>query len=165
MVSLTRPGKKKADFVDLRKAKDPINILLTCASAPILSEEMNIDGEVYFDGGFKAQPPIGYPGLSKFSTKLVLLTYPKGYQLKPWVWEIGSLILAKYPELRKMVAEAPILQNKMMRKVEKNKKLLVIRPKEMLPGHWLEREAKNIKKNVKLGNVAARNFLKETKNW
>jgi predicted patatin/cPLA2 family phospholipase len=94
-----------------------------------------------------------------------LLTYPKGYQLKPWAWEIGSFVLAKYPELRAMVKEAPILQNLAMRKIEKNKKFLVIRPKETLPGHWLEREEKNIIKNVKLGNVAARDFLEVTKIW
>lgn len=165
MVSLTRPGRKNPDFFDLRKVKDPICVLLACASAPILSDEMNVDGKVYFDGGFKAQPPIHYPGLNKYSTKLVLLTYPKGYQLKPWAWEIGSLVLARYPELRAMVKEAPVLQNLAMRKIEKSKKLLVIRPKETLPGHWLEREAINIKKNVKLGNIEARNFLKTTKSW
>ena len=54
MVSLTRPGKKKADFVDLPKAKIQLIFFSLALARRYFQKKMNIDGEVYFDGGFKA---------------------------------------------------------------------------------------------------------------
>ncbi|HEV7423673.1 MAG TPA: hypothetical protein VGO21_00625, partial [Candidatus Paceibacterota bacterium] len=107
------------------------------------------------------QPPIHCRELKNFRNKLVLLTYPKGYRLKNWAWEASSLLLFRKPKLRKMMAQVAILQNKAMAKIEKDKEMLVIQPYKLLPGHWLEKNAKNIAKNVGLGHIAAKDFLKK----
>jgi len=159
MVSLTKPGSSKTNFVDLIKTKSPIEVLLACCSAPFLSDSISLNGEIFYDGGFTAQPPIIYPALKKIKHKTVLLTYPKGYRLTEWAWEAASLVLLKQPKLRKMVAQTARFGNKAFKAIEHDKSLFVIQPKKVLPAGWLNTNSKLTKANVKLGRLSAKEFL------
>ncbi len=163
VVSLTKPGASKAYFIDLTKSDNVIDTLIASVSAPILTKDVCLNGEVYYDGGFTAQPPINHPELKNYLTKVVLLTYPKGYRLKNWAWELGSKVLLKEPKLKKMVAMTPRLCNGILNKIEKDKNLLVIQPEFVLPGDWLEKDASKLSKNVKIGIETAKDFMKNGK--
>jgi predicted patatin/cPLA2 family phospholipase len=159
VVSLTKPGSSRTDFVNLNRSKYIINTLLACCSAPFLSDPVLLDGQVFYDGGFTAQPPISYTGLKGIKDKTILLTYPKGYRLKGWAWEAASLVLLRYPKLRSMVAETATFCNAALKKIENDKSFLVIQPKAALPGGWLNTNPKLMKANVRLGRQSAKEFL------
>jgi len=163
VISLTKPGSNKTHYINLKKSDNIVDTLIAMVSAPILTKTVPLNGEVYFDGGFTAQPPINYLELKNCGTKVILLTYPKGYRLKRWAWELGSLLLLREPKLKKMVAQTPFLCNSILNKIEKNKNLFVIQPKSLLPGNWLETKAAKLSANVKMGRIVAKEFVLKNK--
>jgi predicted patatin/cPLA2 family phospholipase len=163
VVTLSKPGRKHPIFVDLRTCKDPIEVLLASASAPFLSENIKLDKDVYYDGGFTSQPPIKYPGLAKFNKKVVLLTYPRGFRFKIWTWKLSSIIFLNNSKLRRMVSETAEIGDKILDELEKDSSFMVLQPKKELPGKWLEKNPIMIKKNIKQGMAAARKFILKEK--
>jgi predicted patatin/cPLA2 family phospholipase len=159
MISLTKPGSSKTSFVGLTKSKNPIEILLAGCSSPFLSDPIDLNGEIFYDGGFTAQPPIIYPGLKKIKHKTILLTYPKGYRLSEWSWQAASLVLLSKPKLRKMIAQTAFFGNKALEKIEYDNSLSVIQPDKLLPAGWLNTDPKLMEANVKLGRLSAKKFL------
>ncbi|MDR3642997.1 MAG: patatin-like phospholipase family protein [Candidatus Doudnabacteria bacterium] len=159
IVSLTKPGSNRTNYVNLTKVKNPIDVLLACCSAPFLSEPMSLNGKIFYDGGFTAQPPIGYPGLKKIKNKTVLLTYPRGFRLKEWAWQAASLILLTQPKLKAMVAKTARFGNASLNTIERDKNYTVIQPDLILPGGWLNINPKLMSKNVRLGRKAAKKFI------
>lgn len=65
IVVLTDPLNCKAKYININQSKNPIKTLLAAVSAPVISKEILIEGKIYYDGGFTAQPPISYPDLKK----------------------------------------------------------------------------------------------------
>jgi predicted patatin/cPLA2 family phospholipase len=118
-------SKKKIEEIGLDKA------LIATSSIPFLSKAVNIDGELFYDGGVSDSIPARY-ALSKHEKAVLVLTRPRGYRkgetsskkLIQWAFR-------KYPAFMNAMLNRNNAYNKTLdfcEQMEREGKLFIIAP-------------------------------------
>ncbi|MEG0379302.1 MAG: patatin family protein, partial [Eubacterium sp.] len=135
---------------------------LTAASTalPFMSRPVEINGGFYMDGGIADSVPIR-KALSDGNEKaLVVLTREKGYRKKPYGHE--KMVRAhyrKYPHFAEAVLKRHIFYNETMDlldKLEADKKIYILRPKDPIETKVIDRDAKGVEKSYEIGYEQAK---------
>jgi len=126
--------------------------LVASSSIPLLSQPIDIGGELFFDGGVSDSIPVRY-ALNKHEKAVVILTRPRGYRKG----KTSSILLFKYvfrkqPEFLKALLKRNEEYNKTLDfcdQMERDGKLFVIAP---LPEFSVRRTERSFEKRVNLYN-------------
>ena len=127
-------------------------VLVASSSIPLLSQPVEIGGQLYFDGGVSDSIPVKY-ALSKHEKVVVVLTRPRGYRkgkmrFKP----ILKFIFRKHPEFLETLLKRNEEYNQTLdfcEQIERKGKLFVIAPS---PEFSIGRAEKNLEKRLGLYN-------------
>lgn len=141
------------------------------SSMPLLSPMVKIDGNEYLDGG--VSDPIPYKwAIEHGYDKIVLvltrdITYRKKEQSKI-LKKVYAKKFKNYPELVNTMCNIPSHYNELadeIQKLEKEKKLFVIRPNEPVKVKRAEKDVEKLKELYKIGRKTGENILPSLQNF
>lgn len=160
---LSNPKTLRANFVCLNKTKEPINALLAGVAMPFFSHYKIYKNKRYYDGGLIAQPPLDFAKKLKPKEIWILLTYPKGFRLKKWIYNTVAWVLASNLSEKKLLQNCPDCENPIFEEIDKSEIYKVIRPEKTLPVNWLNNDSKKIMQSISLGEKSAKKFFASKK--
>lgn len=132
--------------ITIRKA------LVATSSIPLLSQPVDINGKLYFDGGVSDSIPVKY-ALSKHEKAVVVLTRPRGYRKEKMGGQfILKLIFRKQPEFLETLLKRNEEYNQTLdfcEQMEREGKLFLIAPS---PKFSIGRMEKSYEKRLALYN-------------
>lgn len=140
----------KAEYME--ETKDPDRLMKICrasSSMPLLCPIVNIDEELYLDGGLADSIPIHRAMEIGNEKIIVVLTRNKGYRKKPVSGAIEKMYrksYQSYPELLKtLLRRAPYYNRTLneLESLEREEKIFVIRP-QVKPVSRLERSPEEL---------------------
>lgn len=127
-------------------------VLVASSSIPLLSQPVDIGGQLFFDGGVSDSIPVKY-ALSKHEKVVVVLTRPRGYRKEKLSNSlIFKLIFRKHPEFLNTLLKRNEEYNKTLdfcEQMEKEGKLFLIAPS---PEFSIGRTEKILEKRLGLYN-------------
>ncbi len=132
VVTNIRTGK--AEYPELKDMHTDIEWIRASSSMPLVSRNVEKNGELYLDGGITDPIPIQKALADGNKKNIVVLTKENGYIREPFK-HIGLLRLVyhKYPTVAESMKNRHTAYNETMRFIEEEEKkgnLFVIRPKE-----------------------------------
>jgi len=129
------------------------------ASMPLVSRVVEVGGYRLLDGGVTDSVPLAYFESIGYERNLVILTQPEEYRKKPnKALPLMRLLLRKYPNLIKAVAERHNAYNAQVayvRKQEQAGAALVLCPKAALPVSHTEKDPEKLLEAYRLGRECA----------
>lgn len=158
-VTLSDPETLKDHYININRALNPIRVLVAGSAMPFFSGPIVIDDKTYYDGGLTAAIPLRKAETEGADKIWVVATTPTGYRRKNLLWKIASWLEPFNPQVRQLLAQRPILENKMLEEIEKRNDIRVIRPEQNLPVHWRSNDLDAIRATVKIGKEAAERLL------
>lgn len=139
------------------------------ASMPLVSKPVKVGGMTMLDGGISDSIPLEFMINKGFDKNVVILTQPRDYiKEKASSMGITKLLLRKYPEMIKCIAERHEMYNKERDFVfnsEKNGDTLIICPDEKLPIKRIEHNPEILRKVYNIGRKAGKESLEKVKRF
>lgn len=164
--TVTRLDTGKAEYIrllDLRKQMDAVR---ASASLPLVSENVEVDGKLYLDGGTADSIPLKFMQSAGFKKNIVILTRPEGYVKKPdRTVPLMKVMYKEYPEYIKACEDRHIMYNKELeyvRREEAKGDTLVIRPSRLINVSRTEKNLEKMKRMYKLGRFDAMNAFNDS---
>ncbi len=169
-VTCTNLVTGKAEYVlcpDLREHY--IDYLRAGASMPLVSKIVSIDNNNYLDGGISDSIPIREAFNLGYEKNIVVLTRPQGYIKKTFslLW-LAKIVYRKFPKFIDTLKMRHLVYNQTIdyiNKLEKEGKILVIRPSQLVKISRMETNLDRIKQMYELGRSDALNMLKQIKGF
>lgn len=163
---LTNIKTGKAEYHQVKDPLKDVDYIRASSSLPLVSQAVEIDGEMYMDGGIADSIPIVKSENDGNFKNVVVLTKPEGYRRKP---EIKSLPLikaryAKYPAVYKLMKERHTVYNKTLDYIESKAalgNLFVIRPSVDLEIGRMEKDVDKLNALYEAGYNDAKNKYNE----
>lgn len=156
-VTATNINSGKAEYF---KIEDPIaqmEELRATSAIPLVSKFVEIDGEKYLDGGVSDSIPVKKMLELGYDKIIVVLTQPSGYkkrQISTKKQRLIKLFYGKYPNLIKAMMTRYNDYNETilyLKKLEKEGKIIVIRPSSKLDIKVIERDPKVLERIYQMG--------------
>ena len=127
-------------------------VLVASSSIPFLSQSVDIDGQLFFDGGVSDSIPVKY-ALSKHEKAVVVLTRPRGYRKERMrIRPLFKFAFRKHPEFLACLLKRDEAYNQTLdfcEQMERAGKLLIIAPSAEFS---IGRTEKSLEKRVALYN-------------
>lgn len=152
--------RAEGDFIELMRAS---------ASMPFVSRVVEVGGRKMLDGGISDSVPLEFFEKEGFDRNIVITAREKGYikEKNPLSW-LGGIMLRKYPNMRKAIAERHLMYNKQMEYIERREKsgeVFVIRPESPLELKHAEHDAVKLQRAYDVGRELALKKLPEIKKF
>ena len=126
--------------------------LVASSSIPLLSQPVDIKGELFLDGGVADPIPVRY-ALSKYQKAVVVLTRPRGYRKEEnGNYALFKFAFRKYPKFLEALLRRNMEYNKTLDfcdQMEKEGRLFILAP---LQEYLIGRTEKNLDKRLGLYN-------------
>ncbi|WP_028235289.1 patatin-like phospholipase family protein [Pseudobutyrivibrio sp. MD2005] len=153
------PVYHKCDSYDATPDGIDINWIRASASMPVVSKPVDIDGNLYLDGGMSDSIPIRFMEKQNCDRILVIETQPEDYVKKPFslLWLI-KLVLRKFPRMVDTMENRHIMYNSQkayVKKQEEAGEIFVIRPTSSLNIGAIEKNPNELQRVYDLGRNAA----------
>ena len=127
--------------------------LRASGSLPFLSKPVIVDNTPYLDGGISDSIPVKKAIEDGYDKIIVVLTRPKSYR-KSGSIHGADIFYKKYPEFAKTLNNRNRMYNKQcefIEKLEKDGKIIVLRPSEHIEVKRTEKDKEKLQKMYDLG--------------
>ena len=145
----------EAVYAKVKDLDKDVEYVKASAALPVFAKLVEVDGLVLTDGGPSDSIPIKKSIEDGYLNNIVVLTRPEGYVMHESKYlGLCKMKYKKYPNLIKTLENRPQVYNETLRlieRLEKNGKIIVIRPKESLNISNLEKNEEKIKQIYKMG--------------
>lgn len=154
-----------AEYLKIDDMKKEIDKIWASSSLPMISRIVEIDGKKYLDGGVSDSIPVSRAIKDGNKKVIVVLTRDVNYRKKKnEMLPIMKIKYRKYPKLVEAIENRHRIYNKTLayiRKLEKDGKIVVIRPEKQVEIGRLEKDTKKLKALYDEGyNTAKENINK-----
>lgn len=166
VVTNMETGKTEYPLLNNLEDKDNIEYLRASGSMPFVSRPVIINHQKYLDGGCGDSIPIDKMLEMDVDRIIVVLTRPLNYRKKPSQAFINKVFYRKYPNFVETLNNRYLNYNQSLDKIihlEKEKKIFVFRPSQLIKIGRLEKDVKVIKEMYDLGCHDTRNQLESLK--
>ncbi|NMB07179.1 MAG: patatin family protein [Tissierellia bacterium] len=144
-------------------------VLRASSSLPIISEPVEINGKLYFDGGISDSIPIDKSLEDGNKFNVVVLTRNSDYRKEPQIiGPIAKHSLKKYPKVLNAIESRHIKYNVTLEKIsvlEEEGFVYVFRPIAPLDVDRLEKDKDKLNRLYKQGYYEAMSQMKDFKKW
>jgi len=167
-VTCTNVETGKAEYIKMQDMFRDIDYLRASASMPYVSRIVEKDGMKLLDGGCSDSVPISRFLKMGYEKNVVVLTRPAGYRKKGRRQSLAKLFYRKYPKFAAALQDRPKVYNMTMKyieKLEREGKILVIRPSEPLKVGRMSQNEEEIMDTYEAGRKAAEACLDVLKRW
>lgn len=164
--TVTNCNTGKAEYLKCDDLDVQIDYLRASASMPIVSHMVELNGQMYLDGGMSDSVPLKAFENMGYDKNIVVLTRPKGYRKKTEHAGIMKLVYRKYPKLVETMASRAKMYNETMdyiEKLEDEGKIIVIRPSEKNAISRMEKDPEKLKAWYDVGRKDALAILDKIK--
>ena len=147
---------------------DDIHYIRASASMPFVSQIVEINEKKYLDGGIGDSIPVKKMMKEGYGKNVVVLTRAEGYRKKPEMATLAKLVYKKYPKLVESIINRHNMYNETIDEIdrlEKENKIVVIRPSEDLKISRMEHDKEKITMQYELGRKDALAKLEEIKSY
>ncbi len=138
----------RAEYMPVTDVKEQMDVLRASASLPGLSDPVEIDGQLYLDGGICDSIPLRRSINSGNEKNVVILTRHRGYvKSQGSNGVMAKLLYGKYPNFANALTTRHIVYNyqtKYASRMEEERKAFVIRPREPVEIRRLEKDPKKL---------------------
>ena len=149
--------------------KEDLLWMRASASMPVVSKPVEINGKKYLDGGISDPIPYRIMEQLGYDRMVVILTQPKDYKKKKSAaLPLMQLFLGKYPKTVRAMKRRHLIYNAQteeIKRLEKEGKILVIRPEKPLGIKRTEGDPVKLEKVYQLGRTAGTKQLKRIKKF
>lgn len=169
-ITCTNIKTGKAEYIFSPKMKGKyMDFLRAGASMPFVSQIVKIDGKEYLDGGIADSIPLQAALDLGYEKIIIILTRPEGYRKKPFIlgW-LAKLVYRHYPNFIEALKNRHLMYNRELDeiyKLEKEGKIIVIRPSELVRISKMEKNPKIIRKMYDLGIKDGQNKIKDIRRF
>lgn len=145
----------EALYARVRDLKKDVEYVKASAALPLFTKLVSVDGKLLTDGGISDCVPVKKAIEDGFVNNIVILTVPRDFSFgKNKLMKFYKMKYKKFPNLLKTMEERPSMYNdtlKYIDNLEKENKILVIRPKENLNISNLEKDVDKINRIYEMG--------------
>jgi len=167
-VVITNLETGKAEYHKIKEIENEIEYIRASSSMPLVSKTVYLNNKPYLDGGASDSIPVQKAIELGYERIIVVLTRPIEYQkpkvnIKPY-----KLMYKQYPNFIKTMENRHIMYNEETKKVkelEKEGKIIVIRPSKDLNIKRLEKNLTKIDNMYQLGKTDCINKLDDLNNY
>lgn len=154
----------QAAYIRIHSVFAQMDVLRASGSMPFVSRPVELDGQLYLDGGIADSIPFRYLADQGCERLVVVLTRPAGYRKKPMNHRLIRLWYHGYPRLMETMEQRHIRYNEALDTLaewERQGRALVIRPPQPLLVGRLESDGEKLQAAYDQGCRAARERLEE----
>ena len=158
----------EAEYLRVNDMRREIDKLRASASLPYLSSPVEIDGQIYLDGGCNDSIPVEAFINMGYKRNVLILTRPADYVRKPDHPKLARLVYRKYPAFAKALCDHHDRYNRTMRLIEKMERdgdVFVIRPEKSLAIGRLEKDPEKIQVIYDIGRADGEKYINTLKKW
>ncbi len=148
-VVVTNVETGEAEYMQMHNLLRDIEMMRASASMPFCSRMVEIGGQKYLDGGIADSIPVRQAIKMGYDKVIVVLTQPDDYRKGPMNPMMIKAFYRKYPNLMKTLLERHDRYNAQVeevRQLEKEGKVFVIRPRELLNIKRLEKDPQELER-------------------
>ena len=153
---------------DLDPIDYQVEYLRASGSMPFVSHIIQVNGHEYLDGGCSDSIPIKKMLEMDVDKIIVVLTRPLDYRKKPSNKHLNKLFYHQYPHFVETLNNRYLNYNAsldLITKLEKEKKIFVLRPSQLIPIGRLEKDKEVIQQMYDLGVSDCNNQLENLKKY
>ena len=168
VVTNLETGEAEYIKIDNLKDRNSLEILGASGSIPFVSKPVAVNNKKYLDGGIADSIPIDKIMSMGFDKVIVVLTRPQGYIKKKSNETFPKIYYRKYPKFAEAVNNRYKKYNEELEKVsklEKEGKILVIRPSKLVNVKRIEKDANKLQKMYDLGKDDTLKLLDKIKEF
>ena len=152
---VTNMSTGEAEYKSIYNLKEEkcMEYLRASGSLPFLSKPVIVDNTPYLDGGISDSIPVKKAIEDGYDKIIVVLTRPKSYR-KSGSIHGADIFYKKYPEFAKTLNNRNRMYNKQcefIEKLEKDGKIIVLRPSEHIEVKRTEKDKEKLQKMYDLG--------------
>ncbi len=151
---ITNIDTGEAEYKEIKDAYEDLEYLRASSAMPGVSKIVTINKKNYLDGGMKDPIPIKKALELNYDKIIVVLTRPDGYRKKNLKRNPLLFLYRKYPNFITTIKNRPNTYNEsldMINELEKEKKIIVLRPSETIKVKRIEKNPNTIKSQYDLG--------------
>ena len=166
--TITNLETGKAEYKEITDSRNQMEYLRASGSMPLLSKIVEIDNNLYLDGGIGDSIPVRKAQELGYDKIIVVTTQPKEYIKKKYKMLPFKIAYKKYPNFINTLNNRHINYNKTTKyiKEEEDKgNILVIRPTRKVKIKKIEKDPNIIKEQYYLGFNNMENKLEELKRY
>ena len=167
-VKVTNCNTGKAEYLLCKDLNKEIDNLRAYCSMPLVSQMVEINGDMYLDGGVGDSIPVRQFMNMGYDKNVVVLTRPSGYRKKGELIGLTKLKYKKYPKFIEAVKNRATMYNNTIddiEQLEKEGKIFVIRPSVDLHIGRLEKDPNRLREQYELGRKDALKILASMKEY
>lgn len=158
----------EAEFIKIEDAFKQMETLRATSALPFISEIIEINGKKYLDGGIANSIPVDYFEKQNYDKIIVILTRPIDYRKKKSTGVQFKVAYSKYPKLIEKLENRYKDYNDTVERIvelEKQGKVLVIRPDEEITIKRLEKDTDKLQHVYDLGIKNGKESIERVKNY
>ena len=158
----------EAEFIKIEDAFKQMETLRATSALPFISEIIEINGKKYLDGGIANSIPVDYFEKQNYDKIIVILTRPIDYRKKKSTGVQFKVAYGKYPHLIEKLENRYKDYNDTVERIvelEKQGKVLVIRPDEEITIKRLEKDTDKLQHVYDLGIKNGKESIERVKNY
>lgn len=151
-------------YIRIHSVFQQMDVLRASGSMPFVSRPVELEGQLYLDGGIADSIPFRYLADQGCEKLVVVLTRPAGYRKKPMNSRFIRLWYRRYPQLVQTLEQRHIRYNEaldMLTQWERQGRALVIRPRQALAVGRLESDGEKLQAAYDQGRMAVEQRLEE----
>ena len=158
----------EAEYIKIEDAFKQMETLRATSALPFISEIIEINGKKYLDGGIANSIPVDYFEKQNYDKIIVILTRPIDYRKKKSTGVQFKVAYGKYPKLIEKLENRYQDYNNTIERIvelEKQGKVLVIRPDEEITIKRLEKDTDKLQHVYDLGIKNGKESIERVKNY
>ena len=158
----------EAEYIKIEDAFTQMETLRATSALPFISEIIEINGKKYLDGGIANSIPVDYFEKQNYDKIIVILTRPIDYRKKKSAGVQFKVAYGKYPKLIEKLENRYQDYNNTVERIvelEKQGKVLVIRPDEEITIKRLEKDTDKLQHVYDLGIKNGKESIERVKNY
>lgn len=158
----------EAEFIKIEDAFKQMETLRATSALPFISEIIEINGKKYLDGGIANSIPVDFFENQNFDKIIVILTRPIDYRKKKSTGVQFKVAYSKYPKLIEKLENRYKDYNDTVERIlelEKQGKVLVIRPDEEITIKRLEKDTDKLQHVYDLGIRNGKESIERVKKY
>ena len=158
----------EAEYIKIEDAFKQMETLRATSALPFISEIIEINGKKYLDGGIANSIPVDYFEKQNYDKIIVILTRPIDYRKKKSAGVQFKVAYGKYPKLIEKLENRYQDYNNTVERIvelEKQGKVLVIRPDEEITIKRLEKDTDKLQHVYDLGIKNGKESIERVKNY
>ena len=169
--AVTNIETAQAEYLELKDVLKDMEVLRATAALPILSRIVPINNKKYLDGGIADSIPVLKCKEMGYDKIIVVLTRPIEYRKKPLndkILKLVKVLYKKYPKFIELMENRHDRYNEqveLIRKMEENNEIFVIRPTKPIHLKTIERNPNDLQEVYDLGIKDCMNKTNELKEY